>query len=253
MLGTESEQGQESKKATLAVFPSPKLDVYSCVDPRQPDRRIGIVAFYYPDRPESWDIACQAGFLGNFWPQPAGENIVLTPPGFPDTRHTFKNAEAAFQALKFWKHANKFENCSGGEAFQLKKRLGTPDWSYGGFGSNWAGMLGVLHEKYKPGSECSKALLETGDAFLLEHNSVAERDKIWSDNCDGEGTNWLGLQLMLIRDELGGAAEVEGRLGTWTEFIREMVDISCGSLRSQGSSNGWQRAVKEAALIVRRG
>lgn len=26
--------------------------------------------------------------------------------------------------------------------------------------------------------------------------------QIWSDNLDGSGQNWLGLQLMLIRDQL---------------------------------------------------
>lgn len=80
--------------------------------------------------------------------------------------------------------------------------------------------------------EASK-LLETRDAFLLEHNSKSGRDKacvhcmawhgilgkwtgddpveraanlrqIWSDNLDGSGKNWLGLQLMLLRDQLRG-------------------------------------------------
>eukprot|EP00971_Amphidinium_carterae_P105706 2093301-Amphidinium_carterae.1 len=32
------------------------------------------------------------------------------------------------------------------------------------------------------------------------------RDDLWSDNHVGDGRNWLGLQLMILRDELRGGA-----------------------------------------------
>ena len=51
------------------------------------------------------------------------------------------------------------------------------------------------------------ALLGTDDSFLLNHSAHPGRDEVWSDNCDGEGTNWLGLQLMLTRGELSGEYE----------------------------------------------
>lgn len=35
--------------------------------------------------------------------------------------------------------------------------------------------------------------------FLLEHNETT-RDDTWSDNYNGTGSNWLGLQLMIIRE-----------------------------------------------------
>lgn len=116
---------------------------------------------------------------------------------------TFENAEAAFQALKFKDNAHEFEKLDGAAAFKLKRSLaGREDWTYGGFGNNWLGMWHVLHKKFEPGSDLALKLLKTGDAFLLEHNEKHGRDKVWSDNLDGSGQNWLGLQLMLIRDEL---------------------------------------------------
>lgn len=59
---------------------------------------------------------------------------------------------------------------------------------------------------------------------------------VWSDNCDGNGSNWLGLQLMLWRDELRGG----GGEGSWTAFIQSAVDLQTGAPRS----DAWQRAVR---------
>lgn len=243
--------------APVPELPVPKLYPYSFEDPRSPDKRLGIVAFYFPDKEEPWDTMCSAGFLGNFFPQPPGEFIVLTAPSFPGEPHTFSNAEAAFQALKFWTHAKDFESLSGSQAFELKKRLrGSEDFTYGGFGSNWAGMLGVLRSKYRPGSECAKSLLATGETFLLEHNSVSGRDKVWSDNFDGNGTNWLGLQLMLIRDDLNqlnGNLKAEEWSATMTQFAQNSVELSTGALLGDRTSNAWQQAVLEAAEAVGQG
>merc|ERR1719160_1458437 len=129
---------------------------------------------------------------------------------------SFSNAEAAFQALKFWRiRLDAFRAAGGAEAFRLRKELrghAKEDRSYGGYGSNWAGMMAVLSAKFKEGSLMAEALKATGDAFLLEHNSVQGRDGVWSDNNDGTGQNWLGLQLMLVRDRLTG-------LNEWTNWI----------------------------------
>ena len=73
-------------------------------------------------------------------------------------------------------------------------------------------MWAVLEAKFCRGSEMATALLRTRDAFLLEHNSIQGRDNVWSDNADGEGTNWLGMQLMLLRDNLLGKQ-------IWTSWI----------------------------------
>ena len=195
------------------------------------------MAFYYPDKEEPWDILCGSSFLGNFYPQE--EVLWLTA---YSTERKFQNAEAAFQALKFWPQADRFEGSTGDEAFRLKQQLkGQEDWTYGGYGSNWKGMYAVLRAKFKPGSSLASALLETGDAFLLEHNSRQGRDSVWSDNMDGTGTNWLGLQLMLLREELTPNSTV-----SWTEWLQAHVDIGTGTPQTRE----WQAAVLAAATAV---
>jgi hypothetical protein len=42
-------------------------------------------------------------------------------------------------------------------------------------------------------------LLNTGNAFLVEHNPHINRDIVWSNNNNGTGSNLLGLLLMIIR------------------------------------------------------
>ena len=86
---------------------------------------------------KAWDKACGASFLGNFYPCP----LKLQAPSRPGVTGHFKNAEAAFQALKFWGQAERFQSKTGNGAFRLKQELkGQEDWSYGGYGSNWDGM-----------------------------------------------------------------------------------------------------------------
>merc|ERR1712216_215332 len=113
------------------------------------------------------------------------------------------------------------------------------DKTYSGYGSNWKAMYAVLQQKFLRGSNMAERLLLTGDAMLIEHNCVSGRDMIWSDNSDGSGTNWLGLMLMLIRDELQGTSE-------WTKFLRLQVNFETGEpLASQ-----WPEAVRQAAQAL---
>lgn len=221
------------------AIPEPK-PLKSLQDPRvEAEGNVGLLGFYYPDREEPCDALCGAGFLGNFW-QMKPQSLTLTAPVDPQKPHHFNNAEAAFQALKFWNCAERFTDLSGTDAFRLKKGLrGTEDFSYGGFGSNWKGMLAVLRAKYAAESPMANALLQTQDAFLLEHNACVGRDKIWSNNCDGSGTNWLGLQLMLVRDELSGSRD-------WTEWLCKHVDLSTGKMKD----DKWQQAVKVATATL---
>jgi len=150
-----------------------------------------------------------------------GTDALTVSPPAPRAPSTFTNSEAAFQALKFWNNAGEFRSLTGDQAFQKKKQYtGKEDFQYGGYGGNWQGMLAVLREKFKVAS-MKKGLIDTGDHFLVEHNSVPNRDLVWSDNCDGSGTNWLGLQLMVIRDELT-------KKSSWTKFIHSQVDAASG-------------------------
>ena len=55
--------------------------------------------------------------------------------------YTFANAEAAFQAMKYWPRAGEFSRVSGERAFRMNRRLREEkvkaDMSYAGTGGNW--------------------------------------------------------------------------------------------------------------------
>jgi len=202
--------------------------------------KVELIAFYYPGRETEWDRYFGSSFLGNFYH--LGEKALEVE--FGGKKNTFENAEAAFQALKFKDSAHRFETLDGDAAFRLKRSLeGQEDWTYAGFGNNWLGMWHILEKKFAPGSDLASKLLETGDAFLLEHNERHGRDKIWSDNLDGSGQNWLGLQLMLIRDQL----QKRTGKGSWTAWLSERLNLEDGSLHSDTK---WQQMVEEAAQRV---
>jgi len=207
---------------------------------------IGIVGFYHPGHDEPCDKLCGAPFLGNFWDLGA-DNLWLNAPNYEGEVY-FSNAESAFQALKFWTFAEQFSPLSGDGAFDLKKSLrGKEDFSYGGYGSNWEAMFEVLREKFAD-KAMEDGLLQTGDAFLLEHNSVEGRDKVWSDNCKGDGSNWLGLQLMIIRDEIRNDAASQDN--DWTNYIEQRIDLTTGNPRSDAGKKEWQATIQKACASL---
>mmetsp|Transcript_11536 Transcript_11536/g.24227 ORF Transcript_11536/g.24227 Transcript_11536/m.24227 type:complete len:843 (-) Transcript_11536:74-2602(-) len=207
-------------------------------DPRRPleGSDVSVVGFHCE---EVWDTLCCSAFLGNSHDlTPKG--ITMTAPCDRSTARSFRNAEAAFKALKFWAHAEDFARLSGHEALQQKAPLGArEDLTYAGFGSDWKGMLAVLDAKFRPGSDMAKELLRTRDAFLLKHNSVKGCDGIWSDNWDGEGANWLGLQLMIIRDRLAGQDK-------WASWIANLIDLGSGQGHTANKAHIWQQTVRRA-------
>ena len=205
---------------------------------------ITVIGFYYPGRNTKADRRCKAGFLGNFWVSPdahfdnrseqwVGESC------FELGGYIWACAEAAFQALKWWdSHAKDFSKCTGAAAFMLSRKLKKADRTYNGNGSNWAGMHVVLCAKFAPGSAMADMLLKTGSTYLLEHKNRRGKDKIWSDNHDGSGSNWLGLLLMIVRDELRGTessawlkyAKVKQGHELWSEWMT-MVRTASQALR----------------------
>jgi len=220
----------------------PKLDVVVCRDPRAAFAdHVSVIAFYYPDKEEECDQICGAGFLGNFWETPQPLKLsARSPRNMTLKEHQFRNAEAAFQALKFWDDAKAFEKLTGDEAFVLKRqKAGFEDRTYGGNGDNWNGMMTVIEAKFMPQSAMAEALKKTGDAFLLEHNSVRGRDSVWSDNSDGEGANWLGMQLMIVRDRLTGHSQ-------WTEWLRSIANLATGMAYDNAKADKWQDTVRGA-------
>lgn len=223
----------------LDTSPSPNAVLFC--DPSRQNQKTGVTAFHYPGCEEPCDELCGAAFLGNFWDL-GKDAFELTAPDY-DGAVAFRNSEAAFQALKHWSMAEQFAPLSGAEAFKLKRRLqGQADFSYGGYGSHWAAMLATLRAKFSKGN-IKVALLQTGNSFLMEHNSVEGRDSVWSDNCKGNGSSWLGLQLMLVRDELSGQ-------DVWTNFIRTHIDLDSGAPLSDTGKAIWQHTVERACSAL---
>uniref|UniRef100_A0A6C0EDY7 Uncharacterized protein n=1 Tax=viral metagenome TaxID=1070528 RepID=A0A6C0EDY7_9ZZZZ len=162
------------------------------------------------------DKYCRAGFFGNFYPSP----IVVAPPNYPSDFTSFNNVEAAFQALKDWPNKNLYTSATGYEAVKLKKNVKNPDYTYSGYGSNIIAMFNLLYIKFLQ-EPFTSGLLNTGDAFLLEHNNNSGKDFIWSNNSIGDGSNALDVLLMHIRDIL----RVDSTYYPHTDIIQKLTGI----------------------------
>eukprot|EP00913_Durusdinium_trenchii_P000643 g596.t1 len=204
----------------------------------------GLLAFYYPGYNTPADEVCQAAFLGNFYARPLEIRHAAKP-----EMVSFENAEAAFQCLKHWDKKELFQKASAEdwssmpirgvreEAYKLNRKSqgeNQCDWTYAGYGSNWAGMRHVLQQKFQD-EELRQMLLATENAFLLEHNPKHGRDTVWSNNNDGTGQNWLGLQLMWLREARCS--------GDWANWLRQHVDFSTGAMLPDSE---WPKVVKRA-------
>ena len=117
--------------------------------------------------------------------------IIICVPGHGAIK--FKNAEAAFQAVKYYEEAKKFIKLSGFEVIRLKNKLKN---IYPERYESPELMFEILLAKFRQNPKLGKILCETGDAFLIEHSY---RDNRWSNNGDGTGSNILGLLLMKVR------------------------------------------------------
>jgi len=128
---------------------------------------------------------------------------------------TFQNTEAGFQYLKYLyldkdkEIYKRFAKCNGQEAWDVRCDLMNnrpdliPDFTYYGYG-RWGAMLELLRCKFTQNEHLRFELLATGDAFLMEHNTKTGKDLYFSNNHVGDGLNWLGYQLMIVRAELNG-------------------------------------------------
>lgn len=222
----------------------PKPRAVAVRDPRFPNGRdVGVIGFHCPDQEEAWDVLCGSSFLANFYDLGLS-SMLLEAPCEPGMKKPFQNAHAAFQALRFWPLADEFASLSGTAAFQKRWTLAAKeDPSLAGFGSDWNGMLAVLRAKFQAQTPWAAALSKTGDAFLLEHHPAPGRDNVWSDGCTGEGANWLGLQQMLIRDQLSGDSR-------WTEYIGSLIDLDSGKPHTHAKEQQWQDTVRSATRAL---
>lgn len=126
-------------------------------------------------------------FLSNF------EDSSITYDGI-----TYKNVEAAFHAQKVFDREKKkeFSNLNPSEAKRLGRRVKLR--------SDWESvkvdiMTDLVRIKFLQNPDLKKKLLATGDKILIEGNWW--NDQFWG-VCKGEGQNYLGGILMMIRKEL---------------------------------------------------
>ncbi len=126
-------------------------------------------------------------FLSNF------EDSSITYDGI-----TYKNVEAAFHAQKVFDREKKkeFSNLNPSEAKRLGRRVKLR--------SDWESvkvdiMTDLVRIKFLQNPDLKKKLLATGDEILIEGNWW--NDQFWG-VCKGEGQNYLGRILMMIRKEL---------------------------------------------------
>jgi len=119
-------------------------------------------------------------------------------------------SEHYFQAQKFvgTKHEEEIRNAStpnkSAQWGRDRKRPLRKDWE----GVKDQIMFDIVYLKFKQHKHIRKVLLDTGDAYLVEHTA---NDSYWGDGGDGTGKNMLGKTLMLVRDKLRKELEVENK------------------------------------------
>lgn len=217
-------------------------------DPRGTQKPINVIGFSFSGEAEELNRIYGAALLGNFWDLGKDGLKIKTK---SDTTY-FRNVEAAFQALKFPEYADLLTDLSGPDAAQCGQGLKCKeDWDYCGYGSDWLAMYACLAAKFSQNNAqtilCCNALLKTGDAFLVGHNSSSGKEWVWSNNSRGDGANWLGLQLMLIRDEMQQRKEP-----TWTKYIQDTcgIDLKTGLLQLGVKTDSWQTTVYMATQAL---
>ena len=99
------------------------------------------------------------------------------------TGEKFKEAYALTNPYDIKKFANENKSFISSEFFDVKVKL----------------MFDLVLEKFKQNPELKQKLLETGNQELIEGNTW--NDTFWG-VCNGQGQNWLGKILMLVRSEL---------------------------------------------------
>jgi ribA/ribD-fused uncharacterized protein len=122
----------------------------------------------------------------------------------------FRCSEGLYQYMKFAyldddDLVQVFMNASGQQAWDISRKAELsskidPAWN------REAAMRATLRVKFED-PVLKQQLLETKAKYLVE-NSPEGHDAFWADNGNGSGKNMLGIMLMELRAELGGAGVV---------------------------------------------
>lgn len=110
---------------------------------------------------------------------------------------TYPSVENAYQAAKTKRHLRSaFQICSAGQAKTMGRSVVVrKDWD----AIKVDVMRDLLMQKFAPGTEMAKKLLETNPRELIEDNTWG--DTFWG-RCKGRGQNNLGRLLMQCRELL---------------------------------------------------
>lgn len=127
-------------------------------------------------------------FLSNFYEVPVKWEGI-----------TYPSNEHAFQAAKSLNPACRLEVAAAGTPGKAK-RMGRnlqlrSDWE----NVKYDIMLDIVLAKFHQHLDLAEALLDTGNAELIEGNWW--NDTTWG-VCNGVGKNWLGKILMTVREQL---------------------------------------------------
>lgn len=125
-------------------------------------------------------------WLSNFWPT----KLMFEGAWYP-------SVENAYQAAKFPSAQRKhFQLCDAYEAKRTGQKATLPfEWN----SRKVDVMLSLLEQKFAYGTELAVALMATGELPIIEGNTWG--DTYWG-QCNGKGSNYLGLMLMGIRTRL---------------------------------------------------
>ena len=139
-------------------------------------------------------------FLSNMYPAP-----VTLHSSIDEQDHTFRCAEAAFQALKcvpnHFERVRDFEQMDGPTAKRAGSRQGlplTPDEISAWNERKEAVMHAVVRAKFLQNDDLRAKLVATGDEPLVEENTWGDTE--WG-ICRGVGQNKLGKILEQVREE----------------------------------------------------
>lgn len=130
----------------------------------------------------------QYSYLSNFYPTPVDYEGV-----------TYPSSEHAFQAAKTEDSRTRRIIASAASPGMAKAIGRTVRLRKGWDDMRIEVMRGILHDKFDRREALRFALLDTGDAKLVEGNTWG--DTFWG-VCNGEGENHLGKLLMQLREEL---------------------------------------------------
>lgn len=198
LMGDQTNTTDQEKFATY----NNKYNTWLKTDPKQFNQGLmkrwfegnDFVMFYHQDN--------KFGSFSNFYPVQMSSKVIS-----PDLENiTVTTSEHLFQAAKFLDGNPNYaksilQAATPGKTAQMGRNRNVPGFAVGWDQKSFYVMLNIVREKAKVCPEFKEELLSTGDKFLIE-NTTPSNDRIWGCGKDGWGKNWLGLVLMIVRDEL---------------------------------------------------